>query len=75
MNLIASILLRKPRIKKTVVKQFIMNNAVVVGVGNIYASESLFMAQIHPKTPVGSLKASQITVLVAEIKKSARNRN
>ncbi len=59
----------KAKNKKTVVKQFIMNNAVVVGVGNIYASESLFMAQIHPKTPVGSLKASQITVLVAEIKK------
>lgn len=34
--------------KKTPVKTFIMNNDVVVGVGNIYASEALFKAGIHP---------------------------
>ncbi len=54
--------------KKTLVKQFIMNNAVVVGVGNIYASESLFMAKIHPKTAVSNLTRSQVIALVAEIK-------
>lgn len=59
----------KAKNKKTVVKQFIMNNAVVVGVGNIYASESLFQARIHPKTPVGVLSVLQIEVLVTEIKK------
>ncbi|MEF1183795.1 bifunctional DNA-formamidopyrimidine glycosylase/DNA-(apurinic or apyrimidinic site) lyase, partial [Vibrio sinaloensis] len=34
--------------KKVSVKQFIMDNKVVVGVGNIYANESLFSARIHP---------------------------
>ncbi|CED70225.1 DNA glycosylase [Aliivibrio wodanis] len=58
----------KTKNKKTVVKQFVMNNAVVVGVGNIYASESLFMAKIHPKTPVGELTQPQILRLVSEIK-------
>jgi formamidopyrimidine-DNA glycosylase len=31
------------------IKQFIMNGTVVVGVGNIYASESLYLAGIHPR--------------------------
>ncbi len=35
--------------RRVAIKQFIMNAAVVVGVGNIYASESLFSAGIHPK--------------------------
>ncbi len=34
--------------RKTKIKQFIMNNAIVVGVGNIYANEALFMSGIHP---------------------------
>lgn len=64
----AEYLAEKANNKKVVVKQFIMNNAIVVGVGNIYASESLFMACINPKTPVGALDSSQITRLVIEIK-------
>ena len=32
------------------VKQWLMDNKTVVGVGNIYASESLFKAGINPKT-------------------------
>jgi formamidopyrimidine-DNA glycosylase len=39
----------KARGRRIAVKQFIMNAAVVVGVGNIYASEALFLAGIHPK--------------------------
>jgi len=35
--------------RRVSIKQFIMNGAVVVGVGNIYASEALFKAGIHPK--------------------------
>ena len=64
----ADYLLEKAKGKKTVTKQFIMNNAVVVGVGNIYASESLFNAKIHPKMPAGKLSEVQLSVLVDEIK-------
>lgn len=35
--------------RRVSIKQFVMNGAIVVGVGNIYASEALFMAGIHPK--------------------------
>ncbi|WP_194090107.1 bifunctional DNA-formamidopyrimidine glycosylase/DNA-(apurinic or apyrimidinic site) lyase [Vibrio hibernica] len=62
-------LFEKSRNKKMVAKQFIMDNKMVVGVGNIYASESLFCAKIHPKTLANQLTLKQITVLVAEIKK------
>lgn len=55
--------------KRVVVKQFIMDNHVVVGVGNIYANESLFSAKIHPKTPAGKLSKTQLNVLLDEIKK------
>ena len=40
---------RKSRGRRVAVKQFIMNANIVVGVGNIYASESLFLAGINPK--------------------------
>jgi formamidopyrimidine-DNA glycosylase len=40
---------QKARGRRIPVKQFIMNANVVVGVGNIYASEALFLAGIHPK--------------------------
>jgi formamidopyrimidine-DNA glycosylase len=37
------------------VKHLIMNSRVVVGIGNIYASEALFLAKIHPEKPAGSI--------------------
>lgn len=37
------------------VKNFLMDNKVVVGIGNIYANEILFQAGIQPTTPIGSL--------------------
>lgn len=54
--------------KKVAVKQFIMDNKVVVGVGNIYANESLFSARIHPTKSAGQLTVKQWQLLVVEIK-------
>lgn len=62
-------LIEKAKNKKVVVKQFIMNNAVVVGVGNIYASEALFSSNINPKMPAGKLTNQQLSILVSETKK------
>ncbi len=62
-------LLAKAKGKRTATKSFIMDNAVVVGVGNIYANESLFTSGIHPAKPVGKLSAEQVVLLVSEIKK------
>ncbi|MBV7298726.1 bifunctional DNA-formamidopyrimidine glycosylase/DNA-(apurinic or apyrimidinic site) lyase [Enterovibrio paralichthyis] len=58
----------KSRGKRTAIKQFIMDNAVVVGVGNIYANESLFICNIHPKRPAGQLTLNDANLLVDEIK-------
>ncbi|OOF18716.1 DNA-formamidopyrimidine glycosylase [Salinivibrio sp. PR932] len=64
----ADYLLTRAKGKKLAMKSFIMDNAVVVGVGNIYANESLFCAGIHPKRPAGSLTHSEAACLVDEIK-------
>ena len=44
---------QRSRGRRVAIKQFIMNAAIVVGVGNIYASESLFIAGINPKRAAG----------------------
>ena len=44
----AGYLYQLSRNRKLTIKQFIMNSQVVVGVGNIYANEALFVAQIAP---------------------------
>lgn len=58
----------KSRGRKVSVKQFIMNAEVVVGVGNIYASESLFIAGIHPKRPAGRIALHRYERLAQVIK-------
>lgn len=50
------------------IKNFLMDGAVVVGVGNIYASESLFRAGIHPKKPSGKLLAAEWDKLVRAVR-------
>ncbi len=50
------------------IKSFIMNSKIVVGVGNIYASESLFKAGINPKRKAGSVSFVRFEKLVAAIK-------
>lgn len=56
------------RDKKGPVKPFIMNNASVVGVGNIYAAESLFKAGIKPGRAAGTLTKTECGKLVIAIK-------
>ena len=51
------------------VKPFIMDNAVVVGVGNIYASEALFAAGIDPRREAGSISRVRYLKLAEEIKR------
>ena len=54
--------------KSLAIKNAIMDSHIVVGVGNIYASESLFRARIHPETPANKVSLKRCEVLVAEIK-------
>jgi formamidopyrimidine-DNA glycosylase len=50
------------------IKHAIMDNTLVVGVGNIYANESLFRAGIHPNRAANRISLSRFEALVREIK-------
>lgn len=54
--------------RRLAVKNFIMNSRVVVGVGNIYASEALFLAAINPKRAAGKISMARYERLVTAIK-------
>jgi formamidopyrimidine-DNA glycosylase len=56
------------RKKSMAIKQFVMDSKVVVGVGNIYANESLFLAGIHPARKAGSVSKKRYLVLADHIK-------
>jgi formamidopyrimidine-DNA glycosylase len=50
--------------RKRAIKNQIMDNQIVVGVGNIYATEALFHARIHPNTPCNQITFDQTKLLV-----------
>jgi len=54
--------------RKGAVKNFIMDGKIVVGVGNIYASEALYMAGIHPSRPAGRISAARYEALAGAIR-------
>jgi formamidopyrimidine-DNA glycosylase len=64
----ADYLYARTRKRNQAIKQFIMDSKVVVGVGNIYANESLFMAGIKPIRKAGSLTRTNCDDLVRDIK-------
>lgn len=59
---------RKARGRRVSIKQFIMSSAVVVGVGNIYASEALHLAGIHPARRADRISLARMERLAAAIK-------
>jgi formamidopyrimidine-DNA glycosylase len=61
-------LYRESRRRRLSVKPFLMDGGVVVGVGNIYASESLFLAGIHPARPSHRISLERYRRLAAAIR-------
>lgn len=64
----AQYLYQRSRGRKTPVKSLIMDSHIVVGVGNIYANEALFMAGIRPLALAGSISRARYERLVQCIK-------
>jgi formamidopyrimidine-DNA glycosylase len=62
-------LFQQSRGRSMAVKPFIMDNAVVVGVGNIYATEALFAAGIDPRREAKSISRARYLKLAIEIKR------
>ncbi len=69
-NFDARYLYRATRNRNIAIKQVIMDNHVVVGVGNIYASEALFSAGISPLLKAGTLSLSRCARLVEAIRQT-----
>jgi len=63
----ADYLYRKCRNRSAAIKTVIMNSHIVAGVGNIYASEALFLAGIRPTRPAGRISRPRISKLVTSI--------
>ena len=58
--------------RRTPIKPFLMDGRRVVGVGNIYANESLFRAGINPRRPANRISMEQCKKLVVAIKHTLR---
>lgn len=61
-------LFKQSRNRKVAIKSFIMNSHIVVGAGNIYANESLFLSGIHPQKITYKLSKKQCHLLAENIK-------
>lgn len=58
--------------RKRPIKPTIMDQALIAGIGNIYADESLFRAGINPVRAAGDLEHEEVTALCSEIKDTLR---
>ena len=63
-----ALLHRQTRNRSQAIKQVLLAGNIVVGVGNIYASESLFRAAINPKTPAGRISLARYEKLAQAIR-------
>jgi formamidopyrimidine-DNA glycosylase len=61
-------LFARSRGRSSPVKHFLMDQAIVVGVGNIYAAEALFRAGIHPARAAGRISRERYARLAQAVK-------
>jgi formamidopyrimidine-DNA glycosylase len=64
----AAYLAAKARRRRVAVKPFLMDQSIVVGVGNIYASEALFRAGVNPRRAAGRVGAARYAAIVDGIR-------
>lgn len=67
-------LYKQTRTRSAAIKQVLLAGDIVVGVGNIYASESLFRARINPKTPanrIGLARYNRLAQMIREVLEEA----
>lgn len=62
-------LTEKLRGKKTAIKVALLDQRIIAGLGNIYVSEALYWAGIHPARAAGDLKKKEIEALIPAIQK------
>ena len=57
------------RMTKSAIKRVILNQALISGVGNIYADEALWAARLHPETPAAILTDPELRALLEEVRR------
>lgn len=72
-NFSGKYLWKRAQKRKVPIKSFIMDSKVVVGVGNIYATEALFEAGIHPEKLAGTVSLLEYSLLVKNIKQTLKS--
>jgi len=72
-GLTAEYLFHESRGRSLKIKEFLMNSRIIVGIGNIYANESLFAAGIHPRRAAGRISLKRYERLKAAIKEVLTN--
>jgi formamidopyrimidine-DNA glycosylase len=65
----AGYLYARTRRRRAAIKQLLMNASIVVGVGNIYASEALFRARVRPQRAAGRLSRAEVARIVAAVRR------
>ncbi|MBL8377119.1 MAG: bifunctional DNA-formamidopyrimidine glycosylase/DNA-(apurinic or apyrimidinic site) lyase [Burkholderiales bacterium] len=65
----AELMHERTRGRRVSVKEALLAGGIVVGVGNIYASESLFRSGIRPQTPAGRVSLARYRRLVVEVRR------
>ena len=61
-------LFKRTRKRSVAIKQLLMNSQIVVGVGNIYASEALFRARVSPRRAAGRISRAEAMKLARAVK-------
>jgi formamidopyrimidine-DNA glycosylase len=61
-------LFKRTRKRGVAIKQLLMNSQIVVGVGNIYASEALFRARVSPRRAAGRITRAEAMKLALAVK-------
>jgi formamidopyrimidine-DNA glycosylase len=65
----ADYLFRRTRRRRVAIKPLLMNASIVVGVGNIYASEALFRAGVRPQRAAGRLTRAEVARIVTAVRR------
>jgi formamidopyrimidine-DNA glycosylase len=60
--------LTRLRSKNTIIKTALLEQSIVAGLGNIYATDALWLAKIHPETKTQSLMPEQVQILLNSAK-------
>jgi len=64
----AKIIKSKSASWRTNIKNALLDQRLIAGIGNIYVNEALFMAKIHPQTKTAAIATGQLAILLAAIK-------